>query len=194
MIDLLVSSALLLLLPLPFFPLLAILVKLSSEGSIFYRWQVLGRNGRYLTGYKFRTMLKSGDAIKPRLLARNEMSGQVFKIKNDPHLIRAGRWLRTNSLDELPQPWSVLRGDTSPVGPGPPLQTEWPRFSELQKLKLSFEPGITCLWQASGRNRIKTLDKWVKLDLKYIRGWSLWLDLKILIQTIPAALTGRGAS
>src|SRR5208282_2012455 len=102
--------------------------------------------------------------------------------------------LRRYSLDELPQLWSVLKGDMSLVGPRPPLQTEWIQFSEWQKKKLGVKPGITCLWQVSGRNRVKTLDEWVKLDLEYIERWSLWHDFKILLRTIPAVITGRGAS
>ena len=188
------AAAFLLLALSPLFVLLAILVKLSSSGSVFYRWKVVGKGGRYFTGYKFRTMFENADAIKEELLSRNEMKGPMFKIKNDPRITPAGRWLRRYSLDELPQLWSVLKGDMSLVGPRPPLQTEFERFTEWQKRKIQVKPGITCLWQIRGRNRIDDFDDWVRLDLEYIEHWSLWLDFKILLKTIPAVLTARGAS
>jgi lipopolysaccharide/colanic/teichoic acid biosynthesis glycosyltransferase len=190
-IDLLVSSTLLLVLS-PLFALLAILVKLSSKGSIFYRWEVVGQNGRYFTSHKFRTMFMNADAIKRQLLARNEMLGPVFKMKDDPRITPVGRWLRRYSLDELPQLWTVVKGDMSLVGPRPPLQAEWINFSDWQKLKLSVKPGITCLWQVSGRNEIRDFDEWVRLDLEYIKNWSLWLDFQILLRTIRTVIFGSG--
>lgn len=189
-----VTAAFLLLVLSPLFVLLAILIKLSSPGCVFYRWKVVGKGGRYFTSYKFRTMFENADALKEDLLSRNEMKGPMFKIKNDPRITSAGRWLRRYSLDELPQLWSVLKGDMSLVGPRPPLQTEFERFTEWQKRKIQVKPGITCLWQIRGRNRIDDFDDWVRLDIEYIEHWSLWLDFKILIKTIPAVLTARGAS
>ncbi len=189
-----VTAAFLLLALSPLFVLLAILVKLSSPGRVFYRWKVVGKGGRYFTGYKFRTMFENADAIKEELLSRNEMKGPMFKIKDDPRITSVGSWLRRYSLDELPQLWSVLKGDMSLVGPRPPLQTEFERFTEWQKRKIQVKPGITCLWQIRGRNRIDDFDDWVRLDLEYIEHWSLWLDFKILLKTIPAVLTARGAS
>lgn len=173
---------------------IALLIKATSPGPAFYRWQVVGRAGRPFTGYKFRTMVVNADTLKAQLLADNEMSGPVFKIRHDPRITPIGRVLRKVSLDELPQLWSVLTGDMSLVGPRPPLQTEYALFTSYQKQKLAVTPGLTCLWQISGRNNIRDFDEWVRLDLEYIRNWSLWLDLKILLRTIPAVLTQRGAS
>jgi lipopolysaccharide/colanic/teichoic acid biosynthesis glycosyltransferase len=178
----------------PVWALLAALIKLTSHGPVFYRWKVVGLGGRYFTSYKFRTMVPNADLIKAELMDKNEMKGPVFKMAHDPRVTTLGKVLRKFSLDELPQLWSVLKGDMSLVGPRPPLQTEWEQFSDLQRKKLAVKPGLTCLWQVSGRNRIKTLDEWVKLDIEYIESWSLWLDFKILLKTIPTVLTGRGAS
>ncbi|MCP4632270.1 MAG: sugar transferase, partial [candidate division Zixibacteria bacterium] len=146
------------------------------------------------TGYKFRSMVPSADKLKVKLMDKNEMKGVVFKIKNDPRVTRVGKFLRKYSLDELPQIYNVFKGDMSLVGPRPPLQTEIDGFDNWHRRKLSVKPGITCLWQVSGRNQIKDFDEWVKLDLEYIDRWSLWLDLKILARTIPTVLTGKGAS
>jgi lipopolysaccharide/colanic/teichoic acid biosynthesis glycosyltransferase len=139
-------------------------------------------------------MVPNADALKARLMASNEMSGPVFKMRRDPRITAIGRFLRKFSLDELPQLWSVLKGDMSLVGPRPPLQSEYTVFTEQQKRKLEVKPGITCLWQISGRNDISDFDDWVRLDLQYIRDWSLWLDIKVLLLTIPAVLRGRGAA
>jgi len=190
-IDFVAALSLLVLLS-PWLVLLAILVKLDSRGSVLYRWKVLGLGGRYFTSYKFRTMVANADALKEQLEARNEMLGPVFKIQDDPRITRVGRWMRRYSLDELPQLWSVLMGDMSLVGPRPPLQIEYEKFTEWQKGKLRVKPGITCLWQVSGRNEIRDFDEWVRLDLEYIANWSLWLDFKILLRTIPAVLSGSG--
>jgi lipopolysaccharide/colanic/teichoic acid biosynthesis glycosyltransferase len=122
------------------------------------------------------------------------MKGVVFKMKNDPRITKVGRHLRKFSLDELPQLFSVLKGDMSLVGPRPPLVTELKKFKSWHRRKLSVKPGITCLWQCSGRNNITDFDDWVLMDLQYIDHWSIWLDFKILLKTIPAVLTGRGAS
>src|SRR5207244_11951927 len=142
------------------------------------------RRGRFFTGYKFRTMVPNAETLQADLAHRNEMRGPVFKMRDDPRVTRVGRILRRYSLDELPQLWSVLKGDMSLVGPRPPLQTEWARFSEWQRRKLSVTPGITCLWQIRGRNTICDFDEWVRLDIEYIEKWSLWLDLQILARTV----------
>jgi len=193
LIDVVVATLLLAVLS-PLFLIVAILVKATSKGPIFYRWPVVGKNGRYFTGYKFRTMVENADQLKRDLMANNEMRGPVFKIESDPRITSCGRLLRRFSLDELPQLWSVLKGDMSLVGPRPPLQEEYERFSDWQKRKLAAQPGITCLWQVSGRNRIRDFDDWVRLDIEYIENWSLWLDVKILFRTAIAVVSGRGAS
>lgn len=190
-LDILGSFALLVFLS-PVLMLLALLVKLTSLGPVLYPWKVAGKSGKPFTGYKFRSMVRNADQLKDSLLARNEMSGPVFKLTNDPRITRVGAWMRRYSLDELPQLYSVLAGDMSLVGPRPPLVTEYERFTEYQKQKLSVKPGITCLWQVSGRNEVTDFDEWVRLDLEYIRNWSLWLDLKILFRTITAVVSGSG--
>jgi lipopolysaccharide/colanic/teichoic acid biosynthesis glycosyltransferase len=189
-----VASGVLLAVLSPLFGAIAAGIKLTSRGPVMYRWQVVGEGGRPFTGYKFRTMVPNADALKAQLLASNEMSGPVFKMRRDPRITPIGRLLRKFSLDELPQLWSVLKGDMSLVGPRPPLQSEYALFTEQQKRKLAVKPGITCLWQISGRNDISDFDDWVRLDLQYIRDWSLWLDLKVLLLTVPAVLKGRGAA
>jgi lipopolysaccharide/colanic/teichoic acid biosynthesis glycosyltransferase len=137
-------------------------------------------------------MVVNADALRDQLAARNEMTGPVFKIANDPRITKVGAWLRKYSLDELPQLYSVLKGDMSLVGPRPPLVTEFEQFSEYQKQKMAVKPGITCLWQVSGRNEISDFDEWVRLDLEYISRWSLSLDLAILMRTVETVFSGSG--
>jgi lipopolysaccharide/colanic/teichoic acid biosynthesis glycosyltransferase len=138
-------------------------------------------------------MVRSADALKPALLTLNEMSGPVFKLRNDPRVTRLGRILRRFSLDELPQLWSVLKGDMSLVGPRPPLIKEYEQFSDWQREKLSVTPGMTCLWQISGRNEITDFNEWVRMDLQYIQQWSISGDVKIILRTFGAVLCRRGA-
>jgi lipopolysaccharide/colanic/teichoic acid biosynthesis glycosyltransferase len=185
-------SALLLVLLAPLFLLLAAIVKLTSRGPVLYRWQVAGKGGRPFTGYKFRSMHSNADALKSQLESLNEMSGPVFKLTNDPRVTRVGGFLRRYSLDELPQLYSVLKGDMSLVGPRPPLVSEYLRFTEYQKQKLAVKPGITCLWQVNGRNNVREFDDWVRLDLDYIRRWSLKLDFWILLKTAAEVFAGSG--
>jgi len=176
----------------PLFLLIAFLVKTTSKGPIFYPWNVIGRGGRPFRGYKFRTMLQNADDLKAQLLHQNEMNGPVFKMKNDPRITPVGKVLRKYSIDELPQLWSVLKGDMSLVGPRPAGPHEWDKYEPWQRRRLSLTPGITCLWQVNGRNRISDFDEWVKLDLYYIDNWSLWLDIKILCRTVLVVLRGTG--
>ena len=188
-----VISALLLVLLAPVFLIIALAIKLTSPGPVLYRWRVLGLNKEPFTSWKFRTMVANADEMKAQLMAQNEMRGPVFKMRDDPRVTRVGCLLRKFSLDELPQLYSVLKGDMSLVGPRPPLVTEVNRFENWQRRKLSIRPGLTCLWQVSGRSDITDFDEWAKLDLEYIDNWSLALDLKILLRTIPAVLASRGA-
>lgn len=189
--DVVVSGSLLLLLS-PFFLILAAAVKLTSRGPVFYRWRVVGKGGRPFTGYKFRSMCSNADQVKERLEHRNEMRGPVFKLTNDPRVTKLGAWMRRYSLDELPQLYSVLKGDMSLVGPRPPLVTEYVRFNQFQKQKLAVKPGMTCLWQVNGRNVVRDFDEWVELDLEYIRRWSFKLDMWILFKTAGEVFGGSG--
>lgn len=167
-------------------------VRMTSKGPIIFRQMRVGINGRTFSLYKFRSMYADADAVKERLMARNEMSGPVFKIKNDPRVTPVGRLLRRYSIDELPQLWNVLKGDMSLVGPRPPVPEEVKSYKGWQRRRLSVKPGITCLWQVFGRNEVD-FEKWMELDLQYINQWSLALDIKILLRTVPAVLLARGA-
>ncbi len=193
LIDVVVSAMALVLL-FPLFAVIAIAIKLSDRRfPVFYRWNVVGRNGVRFTGYKFTTMKIDADERRQELLASNEMSGPVFKIRNDPRVTRLGRFLRKFSLNELPQLWSVLKGDMSLVGPRPAFPHELDGYGFWHKRKLSVRPGLTCLWQVSGRNAISNFDDWVRMDLQYIDNWSLWLDFKIFVRTAWVVLAGTGS-
>lgn len=187
-----VGAALLLLVLSPLLLLIAILVKLSSPGPIFYRWYVAGEGGRPIMSYKFRSMYANADQVKAQLAHLNEMRGPAFKITGDPRITLVGKWIRRYSLDELPQLYSILKGDMALVGPRPPLVNEYELFTAYQKQKMSVRPGLTCLWQVNGRNRINDYDDWVRLDLEYIRTWSVWLDIRILFETVGEVLRGSG--
>ena len=177
-----------------FLLLVAALVKLTSRGPVLFRQQRSGLNGRPFTIYKFRTMVSNAEQLKAELAAMNEMTGPVFKVTNDPRITPVGRVLRKFSIDEFPQLLNVLRGEMSLVGPRPLPVDEVKRFNDLaHRRRLSVKPGLTCLWQISGRNDVKDFRDWVRLDLEYIDNWSFWLDLKILWWTVPIVLTGAGA-
>lgn len=177
----------------PVFIIITVIIKMSSDGPVFYKQLRCGLYGRKFNFYKFRTMIKDAESKLKDLLIYNEMKGPVFKMANDPRVTGIGKWLRKFSLDELPQLWNVLKGDMSLVGPRPPLPHEVENYDNWQRRRLSMRPGITCLWQISGRNEIVDFNEWMKLDLQYIDNWSLWLDLKILFKTIPVVLLGVGA-
>jgi exopolysaccharide biosynthesis polyprenyl glycosylphosphotransferase len=187
-------SGLLLGLGLPLVVLIGAAIKLTSGGgSVLFRQTRCGLNGRVFTLYKFRTMVRDAEARRRDLQHLNEMQGPAFKLRRDPRVTRLGRLLRKFSLDELPQLWNVLRGDMSLVGPRPPIPEEVAQYERWQRRRLSMKPGLTCLWQISGRNEVD-FDRWMQLDLEYIDSWSPMLDLKILMKTIPVVLSGRGAS
>jgi exopolysaccharide biosynthesis polyprenyl glycosylphosphotransferase len=187
-------AALVLLLALPISLLIAAAIKVTSGGgSVLFRQTRCGLNGRFFTLYKFRTMVEDAEERRREILHLNEMNGPVFKLRSDPRVTLIGRFLRKFSLDELPQFWNVLRGDMSLVGPRPPIPEEVARYQRWQRRRLAMKPGLTCLWQISGRNEID-FDRWMQLDLEYIDSWSPLLDFKILLKTIPVVLSGRGAS
>lgn len=189
-----IGSFLLLLALSPVMLLAAIAVRLSSDGPVFFRQQRAGLNGRPFTMLKFRSMVTNAEQLKQELAALNEMSGPVFKVTNDPRVTRVGRFIRKWSIDELPQLFNVLRGEMSLVGPRPLPVDEVARFDDLaHRRRLSVRPGLTCLWQIKGRNNVSDFKEWVRLDLEYIDNWSIWLDLRILIMTVPAVFTGAGA-
>src|SRR5438132_3491262 len=186
-------SLLLLGLSMPVILLAALTIKLTSPGSVLFKQQRIGLNGRIFTLYKFRTMIANAHERLSEVSHLNEMTGPVFKAKDDPRVTGVGRILRKFSLDELPQLWNVLKGDMSLVGPRPPIPEEVRSYHRWQRRRLSMKPGLTCLWQVNGRNNID-FDRWMQMDLQYIDNWSPSLDLKILLRTIPAVLLGRGAS
>lgn len=178
----------------PFFVIFGLMVKWTSPGPVFFRQKRSGLNGKPFTMLKFRSMVTDAEQLKAELEALNEMDGPVFKVTNDPRVTSIGRFLRRFSIDEWPQMINVLLGDMSLVGPRPLPVDEVNRFDDLaHRRRLSVKPGITCLWQIKGRNNVKDFRDWVRLDLEYIDNWSLWLDLKILVRTVPVVVMGTGA-
>ena len=191
-IDVLVSGALLALLS-PMLLLIALAIKIDSSGPVLFKQKRVGLNGRIFVLLKFRSMVANAEALLEGLKAFNEMKGPVFKLSEDPRITRVGKFIRRYSLDELPQLINVFRGDMSLVGPRPPLPEEVANYRRRQRRRLSMRPGITCIWQVSGRNEIPDFEDWARLDLEYIDNWSLWGDFKLLLRTIPAVLIGTGA-
>ncbi len=189
----LATVSILILLSSPVMFLVALAIRLESKGPILFRQTRCGRNGRTFTMLKFRSMVADAEAQKMKLLHLNEMSGPVFKIRRDPRITRVGAFIRKTSLDELPQFFNIFLGDMSLVGPRPPIPSEVEQYKPWQRRRLSVKPGLTGLWQVSGRNNID-FEEWMKLDLRYIDEWSLWLDLKILLRTLPAVFSKSGAS
>ncbi|HEV8659641.1 MAG TPA: sugar transferase, partial [Thermoanaerobaculia bacterium] len=192
MLDVAVSL-LVLALTMPVLLVAALCIKVTSPGSILFKQERIGLNGRIFMLYKLRTMIEDAHERRGEVTHLNEMTGPVFKANGDPRITRVGRWLRKFSLDEIPQLWNVLKGDMSLVGPRPPIPEEVASYHRWHRRRLSMKPGLTCLWQVSGRNEID-FDRWMQLDLDYIDNWSPSLDLKILLRTIPAVLSGKGAS
>lgn len=191
--DVLVAGASLVLLS-PLLLLIALIVRLTSRGPVLFRQVRCGVNGRRFTLLKFRTMVADAEQRLSTVAHLNEINGPAFKARHDPRATRVGRVLRRLSLDELPQLLNVLAGDMSLVGPRPPLPDEVARYERWQRRRLSMKPGLTGLWQVSGRTRLDDFNRWIALDLAYIDQWSLWLDLKILLKTVPAVLSTRGAA
>jgi exopolysaccharide biosynthesis polyprenyl glycosylphosphotransferase len=174
--------------------IVAVVIRLTSPGPIVFTQRRAGKNGRPFTMYKFRSMNTNAEMRQAELIAYNQMSGPVFKLEKDPRVTPIGRFLRKTSLDEFPQLLNVLRGEMSLVGPRPLPLYEVEQFeSPWQRRRLSMKPGLTCIWQVSGRNNLQSFDDWVRLDLEYIDNWSLWLDAQILLRTIPVVLFGWGA-
>lgn len=192
LIDIMASIVLLILL-MPLFIIIMLLIYISSPGPVFYKQTRVGRWGLLFTMWKFRSMYCDADARLKEMMAQNEMTGGViFKMKNDPRIIPIGRFIRKASIDELPQLWNVLKGDMSLVGPRPALPSEVDQYSLQDRQRLEVIPGITCIWQVSGRSDIP-FPQQVQLDVQYIESQSLLLDLKLLLKTIPAVLLSRGA-
>jgi lipopolysaccharide/colanic/teichoic acid biosynthesis glycosyltransferase len=170
----------------------ALAIKLTSRGPIIFKQKRAGLGGKPFTMYKFRTMIVGAESLKKSLLSRNEQTGPVFKMKNDPRVTWVGRFLRKTSIDEFPQFLNVLKGDMSLVGPRPPTLDEVPHYRNWQHRRLEITPGLTCFWQIMGRAKM-SFEEWVRKDILYINSMSLLVDLKLLILTIPAVILRRGA-
>ncbi|MGH7269773.1 MAG: sugar transferase, partial [Polyangiaceae bacterium] len=185
------SSALLVLSPLMI--AVSVAIKLTSRGPVLFKQQRAGRHGRPFNMLKFRSMIVNAEELKAKLMAQNEQAGPVFKMARDPRITPVGRFIRKFSIDELPQLINVLRGEMSLVGPRPPIPAEVSKYEAWQRRRLSVRPGLTCVWQVSGRNQI-SFEEWMYLDMQYIDHWSLAHDLELILKTVPVVLTGRGAS
>jgi exopolysaccharide biosynthesis polyprenyl glycosylphosphotransferase len=176
----------------PFFLLVALIIKLDSKGPVFFKQKRSGLRGKTFNLYKFRTMVVGADKMKAELQAQNEMSGPAFKMTNDPRITRVGRFLRKVGIDEFPQFINVLRGDMSMIGPRPPLPDEVAKYERWQMRRLSMRPGITCLWQVSRERNSITFDEWMRLDMEYIDNWSISLDIVIILKTVRTMFRADG--
>jgi len=188
----LVGGAAIALLLVPVVPLVALMIRFDSEGPVFYRQDRVGKGGRLFKFYKFRSMRVDSDRMRAELESRNELTGPVFKIKDDPRVTAVGHFLRRSSLDEIPQIFNVLKGDMSIVGPRPALPGEVAKYEAWHRRRLEVKPGITCLWQVAGRSQVD-FDEWMRLDIEYMSRRSLGTDLAIFFKTIPAVIARRGA-
>lgn len=184
-------SAFVLVVSSPIILLISALIKLEDGGDIFFKQERIGQNGRRFICFKFRSMIPNAEMKIDELMHKNESDGPTFKIENDPRITRIGRILRKTSLDEFPQFYNVIKGEMSVVGPRPPLLSEVKQYEKYQLRRLSMRPGITCIWQVSGRNSI-SFKEWMKMDLDYIDNWSIWLDLKIILKTIAVIFKANG--
>ncbi|MBT7378023.1 MAG: sugar transferase [Candidatus Marinimicrobia bacterium] len=187
-----ILASVLIIFTMPLILLFGLLVKVSSRGPIFFRQERVGLHGRSFFQYKLRSMVINAEELKADLAHLNEQSGPVFKIKEDPRLTRVGKFIRKFSIDELPQLYNVVMGDMNLIGPRPPVPHEVKQYTAKQMRRLSMKPGITGLWQVSGRNDLKEFDDWVKLDLEYIDNWNLLLDFKIALKTVFVVISGSG--
>ena len=176
----------------PLFIIIAIIIKFTSKGPVFFSQKRVGRNGKEFDMYKFRSMVVNAEELKEKLAAQNEMSGPMFKMKDDPRVTKVGKFIRKTSLDELPQLWNVLKGDMSLVGPRPSLPKEVAQFDEWMYKRLEVKPGLTCYWQVSGRNNIDFED-WMKLDVKYVEERNLWIDIKLIFKTVGVLFGDKNA-
>ncbi len=177
----------------PIMIVVSILIKLESNGPIVFSQDRVGKNGRLFKMYKFRSMVQNAEELLEKLKDKNEMSGPMFKMKEDPRITRVGRFIRKTSIDELPQLFNVLKGEMSLVGPRPNLPREVERFTDFQRQKLLAKPGLTCYWQIMGRNNIDFED-WMKLDIKYIEERNIWIDIKLILKTFLLLFGDESAS
>lgn len=176
----------------PLFIIIAIIIKMTSKGPVFFSQKRVGKNGKEFDMYKFRSMVVNAEELKEKLAAKNEMSGPMFKMKDDPRVTKVGKFIRKTSIDELPQLWNVLKGDMSLVGPRPSLPKEVAQFEDWMYKRLEVKPGLTCYWQVSGRNNIDFED-WMKLDIKYVDERSTWIDIKLIFKTVGVLFGDKNA-
>lgn len=176
----------------PLFIIIAIIIKITSKGPVFFSQKRVGKNGKEFNMYKFRSMVVNAEELKEKLAAQNEMSGPMFKMKDDPRVTNVGKFIRKTSIDELPQLWNVLKGDMSLVGPRPSLPKEVAQFEDWMYRRLEVKPGLTCYWQVSGRNNIDFED-WMKLDIKYVDERSTWIDIKLIFKTVGVLFGDKNA-
>ena len=177
----------------PLFIIIAIIIKFTSKGPVFFSQKRVGRNGKEFDMYKFRSMVVNAEELKEKLAAQNEMSGPMFKMKDDPRVTKVGKFIRKTSIDELPQLWNILKGDMSLVGPRPSLPKEVAQFDEWMYKRLEVKPGLTCYWQVSGRNNIDFED-WMKLDIRYVEEKNLWIDIKLIFKTVFVLFGDKNAA
>lgn len=176
----------------PLFIIIAIIIKTTSKGPVFFSQKRVGKNGKEFNMYKFRSMVVNAEELKEKLEAQNEMSGPMFKMKDDPRVTKVGKFIRKTSIDELPQLFNVLKGDMSLVGPRPSLPKEVAQFEDWMYRRLEVKPGLTCYWQVSGRNNIDFED-WMKLDIKYVDERNLWIDIKLIFKTVGVLFGDKNA-
>ena len=177
----------------PLFIIISIIIKTTSKGPVFFSQKRVGKNGKEFDMYKFRSMVVNAEELKEKLAAQNEMSGPMFKIKDDPRVTKVGKFIRKTSIDELPQLWNVIKGDMSLVGPRPSLPKEVAQFEDWMNRRLEVKPGLTCYWQVSGRNNID-FEEWMKLDIKYVDERSTLIDIKLIFKTVVVLFGDKNAS